>query len=56
MFEKEINHCFLVMFSTPEIHIRAANWCNPILFKHVTMMLDGHESRATYGEDNAAMY
>ena len=56
MFEKEINRCFSSMFSTPEIRIRSANWRNPPLFKHVTILLDGHDSRATYGEDKAAMY
>ena len=56
MFEKEIRRCFLSMFSSPEIRIRSAKWKNPPLFKHVTMMLDGHDSRATYGEDKAAMF
>jgi hypothetical protein len=56
MFEKEIKRCFASMFSTLEIRIRSANWKNPSLFKHVTMMLDGHDSRATYGEDKAVMY
>ena len=56
LFEKEITRCFSSMFSSPEIRIRSANWRNPELFKHVTMMLDGHDSRATYGEDKAAMY
>ena len=26
------------------------------MFKQVTLYLDGHDSRATYGEDKAAMY
>jgi DDE superfamily endonuclease len=56
VFEKEIKRCFSSMFSSPEIRIRSANWRNPALFKHVTMMLDGHDSRATYGEDKAAMF
>jgi hypothetical protein len=56
LFEKEIKRCFASMFSTLEIRIRTANWKNPPLFKHVTLMLDGHDSRATYGEDKAAMY
>lgn len=56
LFEKEIRCCFASMFSSPEIRIRSANWKNPALFKHVTMMLDGHDSRATYGEDKAAMF
>ncbi|KAI1286531.1 hypothetical protein EDD11_000330 [Mortierella claussenii] len=55
-FEKEIMRCFSVMFSTPEIRIRSANWRNPPLFKHVTLMLDGHDSRATYGEGKEKMY
>ena len=49
LFEKEIKRCFASMFSTLEIRIRTANWKNPQLFKHVTLMLDGHDSRATYG-------
>jgi hypothetical protein len=48
LFEKEINRYLSTMFSTPEICIRSANWRNPPLFKHITMMLDGHDSRATY--------
>ena len=56
LFEKEIKRCFASMFSSLEIRIRTANWRNPPLFKHVTLMLDGHDSRATYGEDKAAMY
>lgn len=56
MFEKEINKCFLAMFSTPEFRIQSANWRNPPLFRHVTLLLDGHDSRATYGEDKAVMY
>ena len=56
LFEKEIKRCFASMFSSLEIRIRTANWKNPPLFKHVTLLLDGHDSRATYGEDKAAMY
>jgi DDE superfamily endonuclease len=56
LFEKEITRCFASMFSSLEIRIRTANWKNPPLFKHVTLYLDGHDSRATYGEDKAAMY
>lgn len=56
IFEKEITRCFATMFSTPEIRIRSANWRNPPLFKHITLMLDGHDSRATYGEGKETMY
>ncbi|OAQ22585.1 hypothetical protein K457DRAFT_25967 [Linnemannia elongata AG-77] len=56
LFEKEIKRCFASMVSTLEIRIRTSNWKNPELFRHVTIMLDGHDSRATYGEDKAAMY
>lgn len=48
MFEKEINRCYLNMFSSPQIRIRSAKWRNPTLFKHVTMMLDGHDSLVAY--------
>ncbi|KAI1287725.1 hypothetical protein EDD11_010306 [Mortierella claussenii] len=44
------------MFSIPKIRIRSANWRNPPLFKHITLMLDGHDSRATYGEGKEKMY
>ncbi|KAF9273201.1 hypothetical protein BGZ88_003983 [Linnemannia elongata] len=56
LFEKEIKRRFASMFSTLENRIRTSNWKNPELFKHVTIMLDGHDSRATYVEDKAAMY
>ncbi|OAQ25505.1 hypothetical protein K457DRAFT_23124 [Linnemannia elongata AG-77] len=56
MFNKEIKRCFASMFSSLEIRIRTSNWKNPPMFKHVTIMLDGHDSRASYGEDKAAMY
>ncbi|KAG9068281.1 hypothetical protein KI688_011876 [Linnemannia hyalina] len=56
LFEKEITRCFASMFSSLEIRIRTANWKNPPMFKHVTLYLDGHDSRTTYGEDKAAMY
>lgn len=56
IFEKEITRCLTSMFSTPEIRIRSANWRNPPLFKQVTLMLDGHDSRATYGEGKDKMY
>ncbi|CAO3572433.1 unnamed protein product [Mortierella alpina] len=56
IFEKEIMRCLGTMFSTPEIRIRSANWRNPAHFKHITVMVDGHDTRATYGEGQAQMY
>ena len=56
VFEKEIMWCLAMMFSTPEIRIRSANWRNPPLFKHVTLMVDGHDTRASYGEGKVQMY
>ncbi|KAF9536572.1 hypothetical protein EC957_010425, partial [Mortierella hygrophila] len=45
------------MFSTFEIRLKAAKNFNPELFKHVTLQLDGHDTRATYGaEDKSEGY
>lgn len=42
------------MFSTFEIRLRSAKEKNPPLFKHVTILLDGHDTRATYTMENKA--
>ena len=56
LFNKEMARCFSTMFSTPEIRMRSARWSNPKMFKHVTLLLDGHDTRATYGELKSEMY
>ena len=53
LFNKEMARCFSTMFSTPEIRMRSARWSNPKMFKHVTLLLDGHDTRATYGESSS---
>jgi hypothetical protein len=56
LFDKYITECLSTMFSTPEIRVRSANWKNPPLFKHITLLLDGHDTRATYGENKVDMF
>ncbi|KAG0074861.1 hypothetical protein BGZ90_010407, partial [Linnemannia elongata] len=56
LFEKEMTRCFANMFSTPEIRMRSASWSNPRMFRHITLLLDGHDTRATYRETKAEMY
>ena len=56
LFDKFITQCLANMFSTPQIRVRSANWKNPPLFKHITLLLDGHDTRATYGENKIDMF
>lgn len=56
LFDKFISQCLISMFSTPEIRVRSANWKNPPLFKHITLLLDGHDTRASYGENKIDMF
>ncbi|KAG0036026.1 hypothetical protein BGZ83_003913 [Gryganskiella cystojenkinii] len=45
------------MFSTIQIRLLSAQTLNPELFTHVTLHLDGHDTRATYeGKASAEMY
>jgi hypothetical protein len=45
------------MFSNVKIRILSAMQKNPTEFRHVTLMLDGHDTRASYrGESSASMY
>lgn len=43
-----LDDCLEKMFSNVKIRVMCAKEKNPIEFKHVTMMIDGHDSRATY--------
>lgn len=55
--DKFISLCLENMFSTITIRLLSATKNNPPLFKHVTLHLDGHDTRATYqGETSAEMY
>ncbi len=54
---KYITNCLATMFSTITIRLLSAKQKNPPLFSHVTLHLDGHDTRATYeGESSAEMY
>ncbi|KAF8927439.1 hypothetical protein BGZ47_002160 [Haplosporangium gracile] len=54
---KYISSCLAGMFSTITIRLLSAKKKNPPLFKHVTLHLDGHDTRATYqGVTTAEMY
>jgi hypothetical protein len=54
----KLDECLAKMFSNINIRVVCAKHMNPKDFKHVTMMLDGHDSRATYmnAEDRANYY
>jgi hypothetical protein len=56
LFDKFITQKLTNMFSTPELRVRCANWKNPKIFKHITLLLDGHDTRATYGDNKVDMY
>ena len=54
---KRVSYCLANMFSTIYIRLICAKEKNPALFNHVTLHLDGHDTRATYdGQDSAEMY
>jgi hypothetical protein len=44
---KYITNCLETMFSTITIRLLSAKQKNPPLFQHVTLHLDGHDTRAT---------
>ena len=57
LFTKLCNGFLEDMFSNFEIRLKSAKEKNPPLFKHVTLLLDGHDTRATYNiEDKADAY
>jgi hypothetical protein len=54
---KYTTNCLSTMFSTITIRLLSAKLKNPPMFQHVTLHLDGHDTRATYsGESSAEMY
>ncbi|KAG0167471.1 hypothetical protein DFQ28_000693 [Apophysomyces sp. BC1034] len=55
--DKKITSMLECMFSSPKIRIHSAHCSNPTMFKHVTMMIDGHDTQASYPLANrAALY
>ena len=56
--EEQLDKCLSEMFSDVKIRVMCARNCNPNDFKHVTMMIDGHDSRAAYinATDTAQFY
>lgn len=53
-----LDNCLRTMFSSTKLRIICAKLNNPDDFKHVTLMIDGHDSRATYinGGDRSMFY
>ena len=49
---KIVNESLSQMCSTLKLRILSAHQKNPILFKHVTLLLDGHDSRINYVNTN----
>lgn len=43
-----LDTCLATMFSNVKLRVMRAKILNPDEFKHVTLMIDGHDSRATY--------
>ena len=46
--DARLDECLATMFSNVKLRVMCARAFNPDEFKHVTMMIDGHDSRATY--------
>ncbi|KAG0999967.1 hypothetical protein G6F27_013786 [Rhizopus arrhizus] len=54
---KKITKMLARMFSNMRIRLLSALQKNPGEFRHITMFLDGHDTRVSYsGESSAAMY
>lgn len=53
-----LDKCLQTLFSSTKLRIICAKLNNPQDFKHVTLMIDGHDSRATYinGGDRSMFY
>jgi hypothetical protein len=56
--EEQLDKCLSEMFSDVKIRVMCARNCNPNDFKHVTIMIDGHDTRAAYinAADRAQFY
>lgn len=54
--DKKLSNMLMSMFSTLDVRIRSAQ-NNPPLFKHVTLMVDGHDTRlSVVGESSEKLY
>lgn len=54
-----IDRCLKEMFSNLKIRVLCALHFNPSEFKHITLLLDGHDTRASYlraGDDTGSYY
>ncbi|KAI9466542.1 hypothetical protein BX667DRAFT_523863 [Coemansia mojavensis] len=57
VLDKKISSMLLTMFSTDKLRVASASLNNPENFKHITLMVDGHDSRALHnGGNKAALY
>ncbi|KAF8982176.1 hypothetical protein BGZ46_001658 [Entomortierella lignicola] len=55
--ESKLNNCLANMCSSIRLRLLTARDVNPEPFKHITMHLDGHDSRVAYlNADKASMY
>ena len=55
--DKYFTYLLANMFSNIKIRIISARQFNPDLFKHVTLILDGHDTRASYPmADKSSLY
>lgn len=52
IMNKKLDHMFESMFSNIKLRIMSSRLYNPIPFKHVTILLDGHDSRIEYQNIN----
>jgi hypothetical protein len=55
--DAKITKMLSTMFSSIKLRVTSAGLNNPDAFKHITLMIDGHDSRALHnGGDKAALY
>lgn len=52
VMNKKVDYMLEYMFSNLKIRLLSSRLCNPDPFKHVTMFLDGHDSRIEYQNIN----
>ncbi|KAL1925909.1 hypothetical protein VTP01DRAFT_7248 [Rhizomucor pusillus] len=59
MLSEVVTNCLVEMFSNVKIKVLCATHINPSEFKHLTLLLDGHDTRASYlrsGDDHGSFY
>jgi hypothetical protein len=55
--DKILTGLLLNMCSSIELRVISSQYCNPIRFKHVTLFLDGHDTRLSYqGHSSESQY